>query len=66
MRMVPVVGWINPAARFSNVDFPQPLGPTTDTNDPGRTSKSISRTAVYAPKERDIAVEADRGHYRRV
>ena len=40
-------GVATPAATFSNVDFPQPVGPTTDTNSPGATVRDTSLTAVY-------------------
>ena len=36
----------SPETSFSTVDLPQPLGPTSDTNSPGRTcnsSESITR-----------------------
>jgi hypothetical protein len=36
----------NPAASRSRVDFPQPDGPTRETNSPGRTVMSISRSAA--------------------
>ena len=32
---VPVVGFRKPATAFNSVDFPQPEGPTIETNSPG-------------------------------
>jgi len=47
----PLEGLASPAIRFNTVDFPQPLGPTIDRNDPAATSSVMSRTASYAPKD---------------
>ena len=35
--MVPEVGAMSPLAKRRSVDFPQPLGPTIDTNSPAET-----------------------------
>src|SRR4051794_27505249 len=43
--MVPAVGRNRPATRRSNVDLPQPEAPTTATNSPWRTSRSMSSSA---------------------
>src|SRR5436305_10679821 len=43
---VPAVGSLSPAMMRSAVDFPQPDGPTTDTNSPGCTSKSKRSSAT--------------------
>ena len=42
----PVLGASSPAATFSSVLLPQPVGPTTETNSPAPTSRLTSRTAV--------------------
>src|SRR3954464_2688330 len=49
MRTVPDVGLSNPAATFSSVDLPQPVGPTTETNSPSAIESVTSLTAVYEP-----------------
>ena len=46
MRISPDEGASRPAATFSSVDLPQPVGPTTDTNSPSATRIVASRTAV--------------------
>src|SRR5258705_12474465 len=46
-RRRPDDGVNSPAAMFSSVDFPQPLGPTIATNEPARTAKEISSSARY-------------------
>ena len=43
---VPVVCVVRPEAMRSNVDLPQPDGPTTVTNSPARTEKSASLMAI--------------------
>src|SRR3954470_21554102 len=43
---VPADGFVRPAITLSRVDFPQPEGPTMETNSPGATSKDTSRNAV--------------------
>jgi len=43
---LPSLGRSNPAARFSKVDLPQPVGPTTDTNSPWPTVRLISLSAT--------------------
>src|SRR3984885_8568891 len=43
---VPDVGALRPAIRRSALDFPQPDGPSKDTNSPLRTSRSSGPTAV--------------------
>ncbi len=48
MRIAPALGLSRPAATFSNVDLPQPVGPTTETNSPWATHSVTSFTAVYA------------------
>src|SRR5258706_4449883 len=49
MRRVPAEGRSSPAATLSNVDLPQPVGPTTETNSPSPIESVTSFTAVYAP-----------------
>ena len=54
-RTTPVVGSSRPATISIKVLLPQPLGPTTDTNSPGRMSMLSGRNArkgvsVTAPK----------------
>ena len=44
--IVPDEGFMSPAATFRSVDFPHPVGPTTERNSPSRTVMSTSRTAV--------------------
>jgi hypothetical protein len=43
---LPADGASSPAAMFSRVDFPQPVGPTTETNSPGATRRPAALTAV--------------------
>ena len=45
-RVAPAEGCSSPAATLSSVDFPQPVGPTTETNSPGATRSVVSRMAV--------------------
>src|SRR4029453_2165003 len=45
----PPVGGVRPAMMFKSVDFPQPLGPTNETNVPAATSSVTPSTAVSAP-----------------
>src|SRR5215467_6055777 len=47
--MRPDDGGENPAINLSNVDLPQPLGPTMVTNSPGRIFKEISWSALIVP-----------------
>ena len=42
---MPVVGLRKPATALSSVDFPQPEGPTIETNSPGFTWICVSVTA---------------------
>jgi hypothetical protein len=35
---------------FNSVDLPHPLGPTTETNEPARTSRPIAAIAEYPAK----------------
>ncbi|MGY3561386.1 hypothetical protein ACVWXP_004655 [Bradyrhizobium sp. USDA 4463] len=46
---IPVVGLRKPATALSRVDFPQPEGPTIDTNSPGFTWICVSVTAWTGP-----------------
>src|SRR5215831_3690697 len=46
-RTSPEDGCNSPAATFSSVDLPQPVGPTTETNSPLPTARVVSLTAVY-------------------
>src|SRR5438105_2587638 len=46
--MAPLSGAIIPPATFRMVVLPQPLGPTTTTNSPGRHSRVTSSTAERA------------------
>src|SRR4030095_8315068 len=45
----PPVGGVRPAMMFKSVDFPQPLGPTNETNVPAATSSVTLSTAMSAP-----------------
>ena len=45
-RTVPDDGASRPAAMFSSVDLPQPVGPTTETNSPAPMRSVVSATAV--------------------
>ena len=47
-RTWPALGRSSPATMVSVVDLPQPVGPTTAQNCPGRTTRSTSRRAVKA------------------
>src|SRR5262249_39640662 len=47
--IAPLVGAISPEISISNVLFPQPLGPTTDTNSPRREEKTDSSQRVTSP-----------------
>ena len=44
----PVVGSSSPATRLSSVDLPHPDAPSRQTNSPGWTCRSMSRSAVTA------------------
>ena len=46
MRTCPDEGLNSPATTLSSVDFPQPVGPTTETNSPAPTASVTSLTAV--------------------
>src|SRR3954454_11526145 len=46
---VPDVGWIRSPITRSSVDLPQPDGPISETNSPGRRSRSMSCSAVTLP-----------------
>src|ERR1700687_2647890 len=48
-RMSPAVGGVQPATIIKVVVFPDPLGPSSVTNSPGATSRSIWSTAVTSP-----------------
>src|SRR4249920_2718673 len=48
--MLPASGTRKPATIFNVVVLPQPLGPSSVTNSPGATVRSIASTAVSAPK----------------
>src|SRR5581483_11087933 len=45
----PALAGRNPATRLSSVDFPQPLGPSRQTNSPGATVRSIPDTIWLVP-----------------
>ena len=49
-RTRPAVGAMKPAIMRSVVVLPQPLGPSSTTNSPSRTSSETSCTATVAPK----------------
>ena len=51
-EFVAVVGRSRPASRCSSVDFPAPDRPTTATNSPAATSRSMPRRAWMSPKLR--------------
>src|SRR5690606_32845997 len=53
----PEVGRSSPAAMFSRVDLPQPVGPTTETNSPGATARVASRMAVYDAPPGEMKVQ---------
>src|SRR5690242_17726512 len=42
-----------PAMKFKSVVLPQPLGPTIETNSPGRTRSDTSLTATSSPNTTD-------------
>src|SRR5262249_47249640 len=44
-RISPWLGGMRPTMMLSSVGFPQPLGPTTPTNCPGSTSRSMPCSA---------------------
>src|SRR5260370_25607051 len=44
-RMLPALGGVNPPMIWNSVDFPEPDGPTIDTNSPAPTSKFTPRSA---------------------
>src|SRR5215813_7525344 len=46
--MVPAVGSLRPAISRSAVDLPHPEGPSSETNSPGRTSRS-SPSSAWVP-----------------
>jgi len=45
----PALGVASPTARFSNVDFPAPFGPTSATTCPPGIANVQSRSAVVEP-----------------
>jgi hypothetical protein len=45
-RTWPEDGCSRPAATFSSVDLPQPVGPTTETNSPAAMRSVVAPTAV--------------------
>src|SRR3954464_15606274 len=47
--MPPDDGATSPAATLSNVDLPQPVGPTMATNSPSATASDARSTAGYEP-----------------
>ena len=51
MRTSPSVHGISPASTLRRVDFPQPLGPTTQQNSPACTDRETSSSAVSVPLE---------------
>ena len=62
--MRPESGWSNPATRRSAVVLPHPLGPSSETNSPVSSARSIPWSAVTGPKERHRPSELDVGvHY---
>src|SRR4051812_19280645 len=50
---VPSVGWIRSPTIRSNVDFPQPDGPISDTNSRSPISRSIPCSATVCPNRRE-------------
>ena len=48
----PPVGASKPATMNRSVDLPQPLGPSTETNSPSATEKSMRSIAVTSPAAR--------------
>src|ERR1051325_3608247 len=49
IKTSPRSGASNPASTFRSVDFPQPDGPTMETNSPSRTVNDMSSTADTRP-----------------
>src|SRR5207245_388853 len=47
----PSLGGSSPEIRARVVDLPQPVGPTTAQNSPGRTARLRSCSAVYTPPD---------------
>jgi len=46
----PSLGFMSPQMSLSMVDLPQPEGPSTETNSPGRTLQLTSCNAVSGPR----------------
>ena len=59
----PESGWSKPATRRSAVVLPQPLGPSSETNSPVSSARSIPCSAVTGPKERHSSWSSTCGHY---
>ena len=49
MTIAPLVGATNPAIIRSKVVLPQPLGPSSASNSPSRTSSEMVSTATVEP-----------------
>jgi hypothetical protein len=47
--MLPLVSFASPARMRSKVDFPQPEGPTMQTNSPGAMCRLMSSSATTRP-----------------
>src|SRR5262249_60809714 len=52
---------MSPAATLSNVDLPQPVGPTIATNSPAATANETPSTAGYVPPaaRRNVTLTCD-------
>ena len=61
----PESGWSKPATSRSAVVLPQPLGPSSETNSPVSSERSIPWSAVTGPKERHSSLSSTWAcHYR--
>src|SRR5581483_9918340 len=56
----PAVGASRPATRFSSVDLPQPDAPTTHSNSPGATSRSMRSSAATGWRADRYTLETSR------
>src|SRR5262245_26657139 len=56
--MVPAVWVSSPARMRSSVDFPQPDGPTMQTNSPGATRSEMSSSATRRPAPQVLLAQA--------
>jgi len=60
--IVPLVWAVSPARMRSSVDFPQPEGPTMQTNSPGAMRSVTARVLLAQPDDLDRRAAPLDGH----